>query len=863
MSQKPRVTIGLPTLNGSATLARALDSLQAQTYEDFRVVVSNNASTDRTAELCEEYCRRDSRFFHHRHEARIPGQINWQWAMEQTGTPYFMWLGDDDHLSPDFLAGTVEYLDAEPGCGAVTGVSVYRTDNPSDPAIWTVPRGQIAVKAEDRLTQYIEFLTDNSELYSLCRVESVKGLEFLDVHGWDWILMGDIVWRTPLAVLPHWTVHRRDQWRRPQRHAEVVGAKKLQGENPHLTTAVRHFLHVAAMGRQYEGLGAARRVELAWRLYGKYVRTKINVPEKLDFTDAVKKLVPETMEAGGLMKLAAALREAAEEEGSGPLLAEVFDGFDLWKLGSGTNGRPLIETGMRGVVAATLDGHVADRFRRLPLASYNGQELTVALRSAAATKEFFFTAAEHEEFVEFQMQTLMDLSAMSGADVALNGPRQSGPFLLALNRYLQALNLIPVFQTEENLRPYMEARGNLTEILLRSTGHALDCRFPSQTARTRQRVGVLMTTLASHTDAYTTMPAVEHLDRSRYEVIVLSLYPFQAGASKGEMHFRSLADRLVHLTGSLKEKVQMIRSAGLDYLLIGSNITAVTNELFLIAAHKLAPCQVALNPCCVTTGLRSVDFYLSGRLCEPGAAQEHYRERLYLADGPAHVRARVAGDQAAPAPVARGGGPVTFVSTANFYKMMPEVRRTWLEILSRTSGSRLWLMPFGPAWSDRYEKAKLLAAFAEEARELDVDPGRIELADTFDTVDRLRQAMMQGDVYLDSFPFAGLNSLMDALECGLPAVVRAGNSFRSMMGESLMRCLELPELVAGSRDEYVRLAVKLAGDTERRRGLEATIRERMAAGPRFYDARWYSRQFADLFEMQPAQAGAGAALQSR
>jgi predicted O-linked N-acetylglucosamine transferase (SPINDLY family) len=861
MANTPTVTVGVPTFNGSATLEATLDSIQSQTFGDFRVILSDNASTDATREVCERFCRADERFRYQRQETALDGIANFISVRDQAEAPYFFWIGDDDRIGPDFLAETVKFLEAEPGFGAATGVSAYRTGEPADPVIWTAPHSLLAPDGAARMSHYLEFLTDNSEFYSLFRREVIQGVAPVKEHGWDWILMADVVWRAPLAVLPQITIHRHDKWRRKERHREAVaasGSSAIQAQHPHLTTAVRHFLHVSATGRQYERLGARARLELAAQIYRIYVRTKENVPERLDLVDAVHQLMPDLVKEGALIRLAAAVRAAAAESGGGAVAAEVLDQFDLWRLGAGAaeaspGGEPE-DAGIGAVVCAALEGHVSKRFRRLPLDAYGGRDLAVALRSAAVTQDLFATTEEHSAFVEFQLQTLADVARMGAADVTHRLPRQSAAYVGAIHRYLQALNFIPMFLAEGNLRPFLEARGNLAEILLRTTGHPVDFDFGRRPRHERLRVGVLATALGSYTDTFTTMPAVAHLDRSRYQVIVLTLNPLQGQASPAEHYFRSLADRLVHLTGGLPDKVRAVREAELDFLLIGNNISAVTNELFLMCAHKLAPCQVALNPCCVTTGLASVDYYLSGTLCEPGeGAQDHYREKLWLAGGPAHVRAIVPGELRRTEVERAPAGPVTLVSAANFYKLAPELRRTWMEILAKTRNTHLLLMPFGPAWSNQYDGVKLGGLLRGDAEEFGVDPSRVSLSKTFESVAELRRAMAAGDLYLDSFPFAGFNSLLDALECGLPAVARAGSAFRSMMGESVLRCLDLPEMVADSRERYVQLAIDLVEDEQRRRDLSRVIADRMAAGPRFYDARWYSGQFAALFEAQPRQ----------
>lgn len=877
MANTPAITVGIPTFNGCATLEATLDSIQAQTFGDFRVILSDNASTDATRELCEKFCRSDARFTYHCHQTGIGGIRNFIWVRDQADTPYFFWLGDDDRISPDFFAEAVKFLETERGFGAVTGVSAYRTGEPQDPVIWTAPHSLIAAQGAERLCHYLEFLTDNSEFYSLFRREVIGDLESTDVHGWDWIIMADVAWRARLAVLPQITIHRHDKWRRKERHREVAaiaGIKNVQAQHPHLTTAVRHFLHVAATGHLYERLGARTRLELASQVYRSYVRTKERVAERIDLADTIHQLMPEVATEGALLRLAAVLRSAAAEPGGGALAAELLDEFNLWSLAGATAGGMAVPgedaaaTGesnwMGSVVSATLDGHVSDRFQRLPLDAFSGRELGVALRSAAVTRDLFATSEDHREFVEFQLQTLADVARMGAAEVTHRLPRQSAAFVNAINRYLHALNFIPMFLLEGNLRPFLEARGNLTEILLRTTGHQLDFESAPGMGRAKPRVGVLVTALTSLTDAFTTIPAVSHMDRSRYEIILFSLNPFHAQRSPAESYFQSIADHRVHLSGGLGDKVRSVREADLDFLLIGNNISAVTNDLFLMCAHRMAPCQVALNPCCVTTGLASVDFYLSGTLCEPcESAQDHYRERLWLADGPAHVRAIVPGELRSPTVEKQAGGPVTLVSAANYYKLVPDLRRAWMEILARTRNTQLLLMPFGPAWSNQYDVVKLSGLLRVEAEELGVDSSRISLSKTFESVADLRRAMATGDLYLDSFPFAGFNSLLDALECGLPAVARAGSAFRSMMGASILRCLDLPELVADSRERYVQLAVELAEDEERRRELSREIAGRMVASPRFYDASWYSGQFAALFEAQPRRAAASGRFDPR
>lgn len=110
-----RVSIGLPVYNGSETILECLQCLQAQTFSDFEVVISDNGSTDGTSDICAAFCRVDSRFRHMRFEKTVPADINFTRARDLTEAPYFMWRADDDLADPDHLEGLVAALDRAPG----------------------------------------------------------------------------------------------------------------------------------------------------------------------------------------------------------------------------------------------------------------------------------------------------------------------------------------------------------------------------------------------------------------------------------------------------------------------------------------------------------------------------------------------------------------------------------------------------------------------------------------------------------------------------------------------------------------------------------------------------------------------------
>ena len=110
----PRLTIGLPTYNGQDHLRSALDSLLAQTYTDFELLVSDNGSTDGTRAIAEEYAARDPRVRYLRHDRNRGAAFNHNVVIEQARGELFKWASDDDLYDAELLRYCVEALDARP-----------------------------------------------------------------------------------------------------------------------------------------------------------------------------------------------------------------------------------------------------------------------------------------------------------------------------------------------------------------------------------------------------------------------------------------------------------------------------------------------------------------------------------------------------------------------------------------------------------------------------------------------------------------------------------------------------------------------------------------------------------------------------
>ena len=128
----PRVTIGLPVYNGARSLARAIECLNKQTFTDLEIIVSDNASTDSTAEICRDFAAIDARISCYHQPERLSINENLSFVLEQANTEYFMWAAADDAWEPGFIARLLEATEKDRDV-AVSFSDVLVTDQQGAP----------------------------------------------------------------------------------------------------------------------------------------------------------------------------------------------------------------------------------------------------------------------------------------------------------------------------------------------------------------------------------------------------------------------------------------------------------------------------------------------------------------------------------------------------------------------------------------------------------------------------------------------------------------------------------------------------------------------------------------------------------
>ncbi len=199
----PAVSIGMPVYNGAKFIREALDSLLAQSFADFELIISDNASTDDTQTICQSYARQDLRVTYIRQEQNLGAVRNFLFVLRQSRGTYFMWAAHDDVWSPNWLEALVSEF--RPGDFALRGALRF---------IW---KGGAVVErcpADYRRGAYLRFFMGkettrnarNMYVYSLFRREQVAALNFApllqDVYSWDYLFVFQMIEKGNLRSIP-------------------------------------------------------------------------------------------------------------------------------------------------------------------------------------------------------------------------------------------------------------------------------------------------------------------------------------------------------------------------------------------------------------------------------------------------------------------------------------------------------------------------------------------------------------------------------------------------------------------------------------------------------------------------------------
>jgi predicted O-linked N-acetylglucosamine transferase (SPINDLY family) len=417
--------------------------------------------------------------------------------------------------------------------------------------------------------------------------------------------------------------------------------------------------------------------------------------------------------------------------------------------------------------------------------------------------------------------------------------------------FAEKANFIPLYFSRRNLKAIYIRRAEIVDYTLRL--RKCDCDYaipPRPIGRAKLRLGIHCRSLRPQPEVFATLPVFESLDREKFEIF---FYVHSCNGSPLEERVRRATDKFTVLPEAIKPCAEIIRADDLDILFFGNNITAVHNQSFVLANYRMARVQCIhfCNP--VTSGKRHIDHFLLGQLIVgKQELKERFAEKILTIDGsgicfdiPEFVEAPE--QRLSRMDLGIGNGKTVFVSGANCYKIIPELRHTWAKILKQVPESVLVLYPFGPAWSDAYPKQLLVEDMIRVFAGYGLLSNRLIVLDTLGGKEDILALNRIADVYLDAVPYSGATSLLEPLQVGIPPVVADRRELRFSQGAAMIRELGIHELIARDEEDYIRIAVRLGSDTCLREEMRGRIQRQMAAGPDFLNPRLYAQRIGRVF----------------
>ncbi len=210
MNKTPAISVGMPVYNGEKYIAKSIESILNQTFGDFELLISDNASTDHTESICREYAKKDERISYFRNEKNVGAGPNYNILFGKARAPYFRWHNADDLITPDAHKLCLQTLEQNPQAvlcygktkiidGAGNHLSDYDDNlHITDSAIY------------DRFVKFNSIVGMTNAIYGLMRSDALRKTRlFGNFMASDTVFMGELIMYGTFIEIPEQLFFRR------------------------------------------------------------------------------------------------------------------------------------------------------------------------------------------------------------------------------------------------------------------------------------------------------------------------------------------------------------------------------------------------------------------------------------------------------------------------------------------------------------------------------------------------------------------------------------------------------------------------------------------------------------------------------
>ncbi len=875
---QPKVSICIPTYNGEAFIEETIKSAIAQTYPNIELIVSDDGSTDRTIAIAQSFQSQtavDFRIILHRNYGLSQ---NWNFCISQATGEYIKFLFQDDLLEPECIAKMVAVAQQNPEIGMVfspRGITI--AEDESHPILrkasqsikdlhksWSnlksIQPGKELLADTNCLNNPINKIGEPSTVLISTRVFAEIGLfdsglsQYVDLDMW-WRIMGNYHIGFVDEKLSSLRIHPEQQtWKNfaaGENHKDVVRFYKKLLNSPDYS-----FLNQEIKQKISHKLALRTQPSLSdlSALIQRYNKTPLD-QSILDQLRHYRQQVAEYW-----LNLPADKLESAYSQESGKAHNLLLDSSLKYETLTQSEQNFVQQLSSKLAEAGEFSEQI--QYALAAMLYCDAYQLPLGYQNAAIPQWFF------DDFLKFLFQSpsyfqqkweverysayFQQLIQYVAANIASFPDSEVWCYLAAF--MAENVSFKALYLSEANLLNVLSQRADILEFHLKNIGYQIDWNFARREPEsTKIRVGFLLDKISDEFETLAAIPNFEYLDRNKFEVIV---YYFQVQDEELRKYCENCVDKLVQLSEDLPTGVQEVRSYNLDILLICTNTADTSQPTALLCLHQLARVQMATAASTpATTGIRNIDYLIAGDLTLPADTAAQYREKLITLEGLGVCLSYPV--EAAPArvePTRSSWGAtdesVVFMSSTPAFKIIPELRESWVKIIAAVPNSILVLYPFHSR-PENYPTVPFYNQIRSLFVESGIDKKRVVVIRALPNRADCIKCLELADIYLDSYPYSGAGSLAEALSAGLPVVARKGQTARSRQSAAVLEELLIPELVANSENSYIEISTALGTNPELRRHYRDRVQQKMAANPKFLDSRAYSERIGKLFERNP------------
>jgi glycosyltransferase involved in cell wall biosynthesis len=235
----PRLTIGLPVYNGENYVAESIDAILGQTFEDFVLVISDNASTDSTGDICRQYEKDDTRVRYIRQPRNVGLAPNHNFLAARAETELFKWASHDDLYARDLLARCIEALDSRPEVVLAHSWTAMIDDSGSVTRATEYPLDTSSRSVPARFHSLL-FDSGGDDDGGVVRLELLRRVAKKNsYHHADRTTMTELALYGPFYHVPDWLYFRRDHPARAERACPTVRSR-CANMDPRRANRFRH-----------------------------------------------------------------------------------------------------------------------------------------------------------------------------------------------------------------------------------------------------------------------------------------------------------------------------------------------------------------------------------------------------------------------------------------------------------------------------------------------------------------------------------------------------------------------------------------------------------------------------------------------